>query len=195
MTFFDSCCTKKCEIPEAQNFQVLYKIANIDYHILIKISYKYSWAWKFLIKYYFTACLFLRPTISAYNSWHFYCLQWRNSDGLIEVYQDGKKLGTKKKATGHRIPSKGIAVLGQELDSFGGTFHSSQAFKGSLTGLNLWRQFLTANVIQGMASGVLNVNGNLFQWRDFRDHVFGNVAVRDGSEAEIPGILWYDFII
>ncbi|XP_028416226.1 neuronal pentraxin-2-like [Dendronephthya gigantea] len=126
------------------------------------------------------------PVISNHTSWHFYCLQWRSSDGLVQTYQDGKKLGTNHKATGSTIPSKGIVVLGQELDSYGGGFQSAQAFQGSLAGLNLWSQFLTANIIQGIASGVLNVNGNLLQWRNFRNHTFGIVTVRHGSEAEIP---------
>ncbi|XP_028408477.1 neuronal pentraxin-2-like [Dendronephthya gigantea] len=126
------------------------------------------------------------PTISAYDSWHFYCLQWRNNDGLIEIYQDGIKLGTKHKAVGYTIPSNGIVVIGQELDSYGGGFDSNEAFQGSLASLNLWRKFLTVNVIQGMASGVINVNGDLFQWRNLRNHVFGHVNIRERSEAEIP---------
>ena len=135
---------------------------------------------------------FYRPVISAHDSWHFYCMQWRSQDGLIETYQDGKMLAKTHKKKGHTIPSNGIVVIGQELDSYGGDFDSTQAFKGSLAGLNLWRQFLTANVIQGMSSGIMNVNGNLFQWRYFRNHVFGNVTIRNGSEAEIPGILLSD---
>ncbi|XP_028416239.1 serum amyloid P-component-like [Dendronephthya gigantea] len=126
------------------------------------------------------------PAISHHKSWHFYCLQWRSSDGLILIYQDGKNLGTRIESKGYTIPFKGIVVLGQELDSYGGGFQTAQAFKGSLAGLNLWSQFLTANIIQGMASGVLNVNGNLLQWRNFRNHTFGNVTARHGSEAEIP---------
>ncbi|XP_028397406.1 serum amyloid P-component-like [Dendronephthya gigantea] len=104
----------------------------------------------------------------------------------MEIYQDGKKIGTKYRAKNHTIHSNGVIVLGQELDSYGGGFQRNQAFKGSLAGLNLWSQFLTTNVIQGMASGVLNVNGNLLQWRDFRDHVVGDIVIQNGSEAEIP---------
>ncbi|XP_028416199.1 neuronal pentraxin-2-like [Dendronephthya gigantea] len=126
------------------------------------------------------------PVISSHTSWHFYCLQWRSSDGLIQIYQDGKNLWTRIESLGYTIPSKGIVVLGQELDGYGSRFDSNQAFHGSLAGLNLWSQFLTANIIQGMASGVLNVNGNLLQFRNFRNHTFGIVTVRHGSEVEIP---------
>ncbi|XP_028408473.1 uncharacterized protein LOC114531032 isoform X2 [Dendronephthya gigantea] len=126
------------------------------------------------------------PTISAYDSWHFYCLQWRNNDGVIEVYQDGIKVENTTKAEGYTIPANGTVVLGQNSNSHGGSFVGKEAFQGSLAGFNLWRKFLTVNVIQGMASGVINVNGDLFQWRNFRNHVFGHVNVRNRSEAEIP---------
>ena len=110
---------------------------------------------------------------------------------MKETYQDGKNLRTATDESKTKtILSNGTVVLGQEMDLHGGGFDSAQAFEGSLAGLNLWRQFLTANIIQGMAAGVINVNGNLLQWRDFRaDHVFGNVIIRNGSDAEIPGIL------
>ena len=124
-----------------------------------------------------------RPLISAPESWHFYCMQWRNSDGLVQTFQDAIKLEMGYKAVGHIIPSNGVMVLGQQ-----------RAFKGSLAGLNFWTYFLTINTIQGMAAGIINVNGNLLQWRDFRtEHVFGDVSIVERSEAEIPGILTRQF--
>lgn len=101
--------------------------------------------------------------------WHFYCLQWRSFDGLIETYQDAFKLDYKHKRQNKSIASGDVVVLGQELDSYGGDFDDDQAFEGSLAGLNFWNYFLTANEIQGMASGVTNVNGNLLQWRMFKN--------------------------
>lgn len=120
--------------------------------------------------------------------WHFYCLQWRSVDGLIETYQDAIKLDDKHKRQNKSIPSGGVMVLGQELDSYGGDFKDDQAFKGSLAGLNFWSYFLTANEIQGMASGVTNVNGNLLQWRMWIGAVIGAVTIDERSKAEIPGI-------
>ena len=120
-------------------------------------------------------------------------MQWRSSDGLIEFYQDAIKLEMKiheiKRHMGYSIPSDGTMVLGQELDSFASGFANHQAFKGSLAALNFWTFFLSVDEIQGMAAGIMNVNGNLLQWRDFRNHTFGDVSIVDRSEAEIPGIL------
>ncbi len=126
-------------------------------------------------------------------------MQWRSSDGLTEVYQDAIKLEMKtdeiNRHMGYSIPSNGTMVLGQELDGFASGFENHQAFKGSLAGLNFWTFFLSVDEIQGMAAGIMNVNGNLLQWRDFRDHTFGDVSIVDRSEAEIPGILTTQFWI
>ena len=78
-------------------------------------------------------------------------------------------------------------MLGQEPDSFAGGLSSSQAYKGSLACLNFWTEFLTGDEIQGMAGGCTNVNGNLFQWRAYRNYAFGAVTVEDTSDAIIPG--------
>ena len=86
-------------------------------------------------------------------------------------------------AQGYVIPSNGVMVLGQ-------------GFEGSLAGLNFWAYPLHIDTIQGMAAGIINVNGNLLQWRDFMtDHTSGDVSIVERSEAEIPGILTISRIV
>ena len=116
-------------------------------------------------------------------------MQWRNSDGLTEYYQDAIKLRAEIKtySIGIHFPSHGDLILGQELDGYVSGFNSAQAFKGSLAGLNFWNHFLDNDAIQGMSAGVINVNGNLLQWRDSRWRAFGNVHIADRSDPEIPG--------
>ena len=121
-------------------------------------------------------------------------MQWRNSDGFTEYYQDAKKLKEENKTSsiGVRLSSNGVLILGQEMDGHVTGFTAEQAFKGSLAGLNFWKHFLERNTVQGMSAGVINVNGNVLQWRDPRWILSGNVQRLDRSEAEIPGI-FYDF--
>jgi hypothetical protein len=109
---------------------------------------------------------------------------WRNSDGLVRMYQDVNRLFSKKDvAKNYVIPSNGVMVLGQ-------------GFEGSLAGLNFWTYLLHIDTIQGMAAGMINVNGNLLQWRDFMtDHTSGDVSIVERSEAEIPGILTISRIV
>ena len=120
--------------------------------------------------------------------WHFYCTQWRSSDGLVKIYKDGVELHSTTKAVGQVIPGNGAIVLGQEVDSYAGGFDTTQAMDGALAGFNFWTDFLTANEISGMAAGVTNVNGNLFQWRDFRGHIYGAVTIKENSDFELPGM-------
>ncbi|XP_028409788.1 uncharacterized protein LOC114532472 [Dendronephthya gigantea] len=118
------------------------------------------------------------PDLSSPSNWHFYCQQWRSSDGLIETWQDGKKLQSKTRATGKVVEPGGAMIIGQEPDSYVGSFSSSQAFKGTIAGLNMWTDFLTSNEIQGMCGGLINVNGNLFRWRDISlpEYRYGDVT-------------------
>ena len=119
--------------------------------------------------------------------WHFYCVQWRSSDGLTKVYKDGVEIFNKIFQAGKVIPGNGAIVIGQEPDGYVSGFDAEQAFQGELAGLNFWTDFLTANEVSGMASGLTNVNGNLLQWRDFRGHIYGDVTINENSDFDIPG--------
>ena len=60
----------------------------------------------------------------AHGAWQFY------KDGTLHRHSTGL-------ARGHRIRAGGSLVLGQEQDSAGGGFSSSQSFQGSLTNVNV----------------------------------------------------------
>ena len=73
------------------------------------------------------------------GNWHQICATWRNSDGQWKSYKDGvlTSTGTGLK-TGYTITAGGSLVLGQEQDTVGGGFDSTQSFKGMLTNVNVW---------------------------------------------------------
>ena len=89
---------------------------------------------------------------------------------------------------GDVIPANGAMIIAQEPDSCVGGFSSSQAMAGELAGLNFWSDFLTANEVAGMASGVINVNGNLLQWRQFRNAIHGDVTIEENPVCTLPGM-------
>ena len=130
--------------------------------------------------------LFNRTEVRT-GRWHFFCIMWKSSDGLLEVYQDGVHLQSKTVSVGRVMPGRGALVIGQEPDSYAGGFSSSQAMKGELAGLNFWTELLTLNEISGMAGGTININGDLLQWRDFRGALHGAVSLKENSDFEIPG--------
>ena len=79
-------------------------------------------------------------------------------------------------------------IVGQDPDGFATGFSQAQAMHGYLTQLNFWHEFLHVDEIQGMASGAINVNGNLLQWRSLRNYILGNVGiVYHRAEPRIPG--------
>ena len=52
---------------------------------------------------------------------------------------------------GYTIRAGGSLVLGQEQDSVGGGFDSTQSFQGTLTNVNVWSYVLPASLCQSLA--------------------------------------------
>ena len=90
------------------------------------------------------------------GKWHHICMTWQNSDGAWQFYKDGElqshNTGLSK---GQTIQGGGSLVLGQEQDSVGGSFDSSQSFQGSLTNVNVWSYVLSASAIKSMSMSCL----------------------------------------
>lgn len=60
-------------------------------------------------------------------------------------------------------------AFGQEQDSVGGDFDTSQSFQGKLSGVHVWDHVLTSTKIKEMsATCVLNEedDGNVYNWVD-----------------------------
>ena len=75
------------------------------------------------------------------------------------------------------IRAGGALVLGQEQDSQGGSFETSQSFIGEMTGVNIWDHVITDQEIMRMSKSCLTGVGNVFQWRDFKAHLKGSVQI------------------
>ena len=91
------------------------------------------------------------------GSWKFF------KDGLV------KQEGTSFKK-GYRIRRGGTLVLGQDQDSIGGEFDTSQSFQGMLSDVNVWDRVLLATQIKEMSQSCLpdeRNEGNVYQWTDF----------------------------
>ena len=105
-------------------------------------------------------------------------MTWQNSDGAWQFYKDGElqshNTGLSK---GQTIQGGGSLVLGQDQDSVGGSFDSSQSFQGSLTNVNVWSYVLSASAIKSMSMSCLSGVGNVYKWSDFIYGVKGKTAV------------------
>ena len=79
------------------------------------------------------------------GAWHQIVLSWRASDGQTQLYKDGKLAYSGTLAAGSPIVgSGGAVVLGQDQDTVGGGFQSSQAFLGDLDEVSLYDRVLGA---------------------------------------------------
>lgn len=61
-------------------------------------------------------------------------------------------------------------MLGQEQDSKGGGFQTSQSFKGMLSNVNIWDRMLTSEQIKKMSTSCLLDEENkrkAYKWLDF----------------------------
>jgi len=128
-----------------------------------------------------------RTGISANDGlWHHICASWENKAGSWTIYKDGVShasgLGLK---TGHVINKKGILVIGQEQDSFGGRFDPTQSYIGELTDLNMWNRVLSADEILKLSKSCHGVTGNVKKWSDFKVGLRGDVRVISPSACEI----------
>ena len=91
--------------------------------------------------------------------------------GTWKFYKDGyvNEQGKNFKE-GHTIRGGGTLVLGQEQDSVGGGFDTSQSFKGMLSNVNIWDHVVTPFQIEEMSSSCLLHEGNegkVYKWIDF----------------------------
>jgi len=79
------------------------------------------------------------------------------------------------------IRGGGKLVLGQEQDSFGGSFDANQCFIGEMTGVNIWDHVIKEQEIKRMSKSCLTGVGNVIQWSDFKPHLKGSVKVIEPS--------------
>ncbi|XP_074052102.1 pentraxin-4 [Macrotis lagotis] len=88
------------------------------------------------------------------SRWHHMCVIWSSIQGKYWFFVDRRLVATGSRfREGYEIPPGGILVLGQEQDTVGGGFDSSEAFVGSLAGLTVWDRALSPGEVSSIATG------------------------------------------
>lgn len=94
----------------------------------------------------------LQPLLDG--RWHHVCVIWTSTLGRYWLHVDRRLVATGSRfREGYNIPPGGSLVLGQEQDSVGGGFDSSEAFVGSVAGLAIWDRALVPGEVAGLATG------------------------------------------
>lgn len=81
------------------------------------------------------------------GQWHHIAATWRGSDGRARLYLDGVPMFEGTLAPGTSIRPNGALVLGQDQDSYGGSFSADDAFMGLLDEVRVWNYERSASEI------------------------------------------------
>jgi hypothetical protein len=98
------------------------------------------------------------------GDWHHIAVTWRSSDGNVKLYKDGTSVYSGTLQSGATINLADL-IMGQEQDSFGGGFDSSQAFKGIMDEVRIYSYVLSAGEIADNAAvASFHLNGGEYAY-------------------------------
>uniref|UniRef100_A0A8C5DP05 Pentraxin family member n=1 Tax=Gouania willdenowi TaxID=441366 RepID=A0A8C5DP05_GOUWI len=91
------------------------------------------------------------PYLKAFDHddlWHSVCVSWSHNEGRWALHTDGVLIakGEGLNATDSFGPG-GLFIIGQEQDTYGGSFKADESFSGSITELHIWNRVLNSSEI------------------------------------------------
>nr|AFA37911.1 SAP [Apodemus agrarius] len=105
------------------------------------------------------------------------CTTWESSSGIAEFWVNGRPWVKKGLQRGYTVKAPPCIVLGQEQDSYGGSFQKTQSFVGEFADLYMWDYVLTQQDILLAYMGS-PVNPNIIDWQALNYQINGYVVVR-----------------
>ncbi|KAJ8376171.1 hypothetical protein SKAU_G00067510 [Synaphobranchus kaupii] len=95
--------------------------------------------------------------------WHFVCVSWTRDKGEWVVAVDGLVVGQGDNLNPSAdIGADGRFIIGQEQDTFGGSFRSEESFSGNITWLNIWDRVLNISEILALQNECSLISPGLF---------------------------------
>ncbi|XP_036437133.1 pentraxin fusion protein-like isoform X1 [Colossoma macropomum] len=106
------------------------------------------------------------------------CVTWESSTGLTAFWVDGRRSTLQVYRKNHKVQSGGAVILGQDPDSFLGSFDINQSFVGEISDVNMWDSVLTGDQIRHFNEKVwVGPEPNVLNWNIMQYEVNGNVLV------------------
>lgn len=111
------------------------------------------------------------PYQEAFNydeSWHSVCISWNQNGGRWALYTHGHAVARGEGLNGtDSIGPDGLFIIGQEQDTFGGSFKRDESFSGSITELHIWNRVLNSSEISSVEKKCSPVtSGLVFKWSE-----------------------------
>ncbi|KAM3619759.1 uncharacterized protein V6R79_013108 [Siganus canaliculatus] len=100
------------------------------------------------------------------DSWHSLCVSWSQKGGHWALFVHGLLVSeTVGLNSSDSIGPDGLFIIGQEQDTFGGSFKKDESFSGSITELHIWDRVLNSSEIYTMEKECSPISsGLMFNW-------------------------------
>ncbi|XP_030044104.1 C-reactive protein [Microcaecilia unicolor] len=110
--------------------------------------------------------------------WNHICAAWASSTGVVTLWQNGIPSPRKTMKKGYSIGTQPIIILGQDQDSYGGSFEINQSFEGEIANVQMWNFILSPYEMElAMANSNL-IDGNVLEWRSLDYTLQGDVIIQ-----------------
>ncbi|EFB20828.1 hypothetical protein PANDA_019673, partial [Ailuropoda melanoleuca] len=106
------------------------------------------------------------------------CVTWESSTGIAEFWINEKPLVKKGLKQGYSVATQPKIVLGQEQDSYGGSFQKNQSFVGEIGDLYMWDSVLSAQQILSVQQGSYLLDPNVLDWSALNYTIQGYVVIK-----------------
>uniref|UniRef100_A0A3Q3A2F0 Adhesion G-protein coupled receptor D2-like n=1 Tax=Kryptolebias marmoratus TaxID=37003 RepID=A0A3Q3A2F0_KRYMA len=112
-----------------------------------------------------------RPYVEAFehdDSWHSMCVSWSQVGGHWALYTHYRLQSSGSGLNSNNsIGPGGLFIIGQEQDTFGGSFKSCESYCGSITELHIWDRVLSSSEISTMEKECSPIpSGLVFKWSE-----------------------------
>ncbi|XP_044055394.1 adhesion G-protein coupled receptor D2 isoform X2 [Siniperca chuatsi] len=100
------------------------------------------------------------------DSWHSVCVSWSQNGGRWALFTHGLVVSRGDGLnSSDSIGRDGLFIIGQEQDTFGGSFKKDESFSGSITELHIWDRVLYSSEIHIMEKECSPISSGLvFKW-------------------------------
>lgn len=100
------------------------------------------------------------------ESWHSVCVSWSQNGGRWALFTHGLEVSRGDGLNSFdSIGHDGLFIIGQEQDTFGGSFKKDESFSGSITELHIWDRVLNSSEIYTMEKQCSPISSGLvYKW-------------------------------